>query len=158
MALFPQYTGRLIDLLALQGGSYGTVLLDQDLATQQDAGEVCVGLQKLAQRFILTFFTIKGSIAYNTNAGTNFMSSLQQGQIQTESSLLSYFTLAEQDARRQLLAEQLSTDPTDEQYQSAVLTGSSIGNPPGTVQLQITLTSVAGSTAQFIFPIQVLPS
>ena len=58
MSEIPKYIGRSIDVLAFRGGQRaGDVLLEQSLADQFSTGEICTGLQKLAQRFILALLT-----------------------------------------------------------------------------------------------------
>jgi hypothetical protein len=70
-----QYVGRVFDILALRGAvTRGSVNLSQTLFDATTSGEVCTGIQKLAQRWALEFLTIRGSMGFHlANRGIDFL-------------------------------------------------------------------------------------
>lgn len=149
------YLGRKIDLLAWRGGrSNGEVKLKQNLAdVDSPSGEICTGIQKLAQRWLTKFMRRKGTAKCKPTEGTYFMGYLQQGIIRTEADLRAVFALSELDAREQLLAEETASDPDDERYTSATLTNVTVY--PGFAKMTVVLKSRA-ATATFIVPIPIV--
>ena len=145
------YIGRVVDILAFQGPNSATVELAQTLAAPGSSGEICTGIQKLAQRVLITLLTKLNSQTYWPAEGTVLITAFENGQIQTESDMLSYFTLAEQQLEQQMLAAQTGSEPLDEQYKSLTLNTITIG--PGILQFSVTLTSQAGTTATYIVPL-----
>jgi hypothetical protein len=149
-----QYSGRTVDVLALRGGTTGEeVLLTQSLADASISGEVCTGIQKMAQRFFLRLMTELGTVKYDDTYGTTFMTKLRQGRIHTETDMRSAFALAEQKVRAQMQREEVSTDSLDEQYLSGLLDRLVVG--PDWAQLYIQLRSRA-EVATFILPIPIV--
>jgi hypothetical protein len=149
-----QYVDRTVDVLALRGGVVGKeVQLVQSLADESISGEICTGIQKMAQRFFLRLMTELGTVKYDDTYGTNFMIKLRQGRIHTETDMRSAFALAEQKVRSQLQREETSTDPLDEQYLSGILDRLIVG--PDWAQLYIQLRSRA-TVATFILPIPIV--
>lgn len=148
------YIGATIDVLAFRGAELsGSVLLDQSIADENTTGEICTGIQKLAQRFTLELLTETGTIAGNEDRGTDLMTKLRQGYIHSEADLQASFMLAEQQARSNLRSEELETDPDDERYKHAELTALEITATQA--KLYIALTSKA-STVTFVMPVSIL--
>src|SRR5262245_10825855 len=151
MSSVADYANRTIDVLAWRGGqSAGEVLLSQSLANELSSGEICTGIQKMAQRFLVHFFNELGSIKYQPASGTDFITSLRLGYVRDEASMQATFSLAELQARANMQAEELATDPADERFVSATLV--SVTVVPGGANLTIQLKSRA-ETAEFIVPI-----
>lgn len=147
------YIGRKIDLLAFRNAIPGKMsLISQSLADETTPGEICAGIQKLAQRFLLTFLTDLGSIRYRPDSGTDFMRSLRQGRIRTEADMRAVFALAELQARAQLQSEESTSDPADERYKKTTLTAMTITS--GTIKLHVKTESRAES-ANFILPLPI---
>lgn len=150
----PAYIGRTIDVLAFRGGTqYGRTLLTQSLADENSTGEICTGLQKLGQRFLLTLLTETGSIKRLPTYGTNFMISVAQGRVHNETDMRAIFGLALQQLQPQMLDEETDNDPDDERYGGAEL-GTIVINQ-GYVELTITLKS-RSTSAQIILPIPIV--
>jgi hypothetical protein len=119
----------------------------------QVAGEVCTGIQKLAQRFLIKLMTKKGSRTYKLAEGTNFMLKMQQGRIRTETDMYAAFQLAELAAGRQLRAEETDADPDDERYSKAEMRALTVS--PGYANITVELRSLAAK-ATFIVPIPIV--
>ena len=90
------YLNRRFDVLALQGAqSRGEVLLNQSIFSTGNSGQICTGVQKLAQRWALEFLTIRGSMPFHmSERGSDFMTWLRHGRIRTEFDVTSYFNFA----------------------------------------------------------------
>jgi hypothetical protein len=145
------YIGRKIDVLAWRGGkATGVVRLEQSLADQDSSGEICTGIQKLAQRFLIELLTEVGTIRYAPGRGTEFLRRVRQGFVRTEADLRAVFALAELAARTNLTAEEDDDDPPDERYRSAALAGVLIA--PQQVTMTVQLKSRA-EVAEFIVPL-----
>ena len=151
----PLYIGRTIDVLAFRGGGqYGDTLLSQSLASATDTGEICTGLQKLAQRFLIVLLTEKGSVKYFPEQGTEFMISLGQGRVHNETDMRAVVGLAMQELNTQMLEDETDTDPDDERFAGAELVSLTV--VPGYVNLTISIRSRAGSAASIILPIPIV--
>ena len=149
-----QYIGRTIDVLALRGGqAAGEVTLLQSLADETSTGEICTGIQKLAQRFLLMLLTDKGSVAYASDYGTTLITDIRLGRIQTDTELRSSFDLAAQDIALQMAQEEQDDDPADEIYKRAELMDVTL--KPGYAWLSVRLYS-ASDQVDFIVPVKVV--
>lgn len=149
------YVNRTIDLLAYQGVSAtGNPLLDSALWDGAEGGEVCTGVQKLVQRWLIEFLTVQGSLTYLPARGCAFMLLLRQGQLHTTTDIEQAFFLSAQQVQLNLTAEETAAMPEDEQFASAALDSVTISGE--TVSLYVTILSQAGTTAPLILPINVL--
>jgi hypothetical protein len=150
----PLYIGRTIDVLAFRGGvRYGDNLLTQSLADATNSGEICTGLQKLAQRFLIVLLTEKGSVKYFPDQGTNFMIALAQGRVHNETDMRAVFGLAMQELASQMLDDETDTDPDDERFSGAELRAILV--QPGYVNLTIAIAS-RDDAATIILPIPIV--
>jgi len=147
------YASRTIDVLAFRGGTTSTeVLLEQSLADAASGGEITTGIQKLAQRWLITLLTELGTVKYKPTMGTTFMTQLRQGYVRSDADMRALFALSELRVREQLNNEVTATTPLDEQYRDASLTAVTV--IPGYVNISVTLRSrAADGTATFIVPI-----
>lgn len=151
----PLYIGRTIDVLAFRGGTqYGDKLLEQSLASSNSTGEICTGLQKLAQRFLIVLLTERGSVKYFPEQGTDFMISLGQGRVHDETDMRAVFGLAVQELTTQMLEDESESDPDDERFLRAELLRLTV--VPGYVNLTISITSRAETSASIILPIPIV--
>lgn len=150
----PLYIGRTIDVLAFRGGErYGNNQLTQTLADAVNTGEICTGLQKLAQRFIIVLLTEKGSVKYFPTQGTDFMIALGQGRVHNETDMRAVFGLAMQELTTQMLDDEADTDPDDERFKEATLQALTV--IPGYVNMTIAISSRSAS-ATIILPIPIV--
>ena len=150
------YIGRTIDVLAFRGGNAsGQVLLNATLADAESSGEITTGIQKLAQRWIITMLTELGSVTYKPEMGTAFMTQLRAGEVHSDADMRALFTLTELSAREQLQNEITTTTPLDEQYLSASLEAVTVSN--GNISITVNLYSKSPeNTATFIMPIPLI--
>ena len=148
-----QYKGRKIDIMA-----WNPKTPTGAFAGDHITGDVVTGILKLAQRWLITFLTKRDSIKYDYRrrgqpVGTQFMHDVSDGVIHTETEMFSAFALAELEARRQMQAEDKSSDPPDERLDKAALT--SVRITGDTAELTVKIFSKAGSV-DLILPISTI--
>ena len=150
-----QYVGRTSDLLAFDDASIrGDVLLAQALVKTGQGGALISGIEKLVQRFVIELFTEKGSVQYDQNRGTLFMTQLRAGMLRTSADLFAAFSSAEVDIRNNLrLEESLNNDPADERYTSATLLRATLNGDTANMQIQIV--SAAGTDRTLLYPLRI---
>ncbi len=154
MSTVVDYIGRTVDVLAFQGVSPDTeVLLSQSLVSPGEGGEICTGVQKLAQRWLIEFLTIQGTLLYLPVRGCPFMGQLARGELHTSLDAEQAFYLSANQVRSNLQAEEDTTMPDDERFASSALDSIAVGG--GSLTLTVTITSLAGNTAAIILPITV---
>jgi hypothetical protein len=153
-----QYVGRTFDVLAFTGAKpAGNVLLTQTLFGAGNSGSVCTGIQKMAQRWLLEFSTIRNSMPWHLrNRGTNFMLQVQKGTLKTEADVQAAYVAAAIQVRQNLTNEDTGNEPDDERFDRSKLNGIVIGD--GQLHLHVTLYSVAGTDYTIILPIQTTPA
>jgi hypothetical protein len=150
------YAGRKYDFLALQNvnavkeSKLGLTLFD-------DAGTsaICVGAQKLAQRWLLEFLTELGSMPGLPTRGTDFMTRVRTGRLRTQLDMTAAFNFAAYAARINLNQEEDDTWPADERLADAKLL--SVAFLPGYANMKIAIYSRAGTSRSIILPITTLP-
>lgn len=156
MSTAADYVDRRFDLLALRGArARGEVLLDQSIIGPQDGGEICAGVQKLAQNWAIRFLTIVGSKKFDPTFGTEFMWRVRRGGFRTEADVRSEFNFANTLVRQQLINSTPVTAPLDEQFASANLLRIVIA--PELFILYVNIVSQAGDNREVLLPIGLLP-
>lgn len=150
------YSNRVYDLSMLQGvNDMLAVRVDQSLFGNN--GEVCTGVQKLAQQWLILFMTELGSMGHqHANRGTMFMYWARSGYIRVEFDVRTYFNFAAQDVYSQMRAAETVDMPADERLQNAELIGFQIFE--GQLSLSIHIISLAGAAREVILPINMLPA
>ncbi len=153
-----QYVGRTFDVAVLAGvKTTGETRLQQELFGDGNTGAACTGIQKMVQRWLIEFSTIRGSMGWHlADRGTDFMLRVQKGQLRTEADVQAAYTAAAVQARQNLTNEDTGGEPADERFDFSSLNSIAIGG--GTLQLYITLHSVAGTAYDIILPIQTTPA
>jgi len=150
------YANRKYDYLALRNVQpSGEARLGLELFNENDSGQIAVGVQKLAQRWLLEFLTDRGSMLGLPSRGTNFIKNMSSSAARNSSDVRILFDLAAFDAAVNLRDEEDDTWPADEKLASANLT--SIAFIPGYVNLRVEIASTAGASRSIILPISVLP-
>jgi len=145
------YRGRRYDVMAFRGVQLrGDAKLSPALAGP-DFGEICVGIQKLSQRFLIEFLTIAGSIPYDPERGTRFMREFYRGNFRSEVNIQTIFAFSELEAGINLRREETEDMPRDERYDYASLLNIAI--LPELVQLSIGVVSLAGTSRKVILPL-----
>lgn len=151
------YVGREFDLLALQGAApVGDVLLAQTLFSGFDAGEVCTGVQKLAQRWVLHFLTERDSMPFNQGDGTDFMTEAKRGVWQTEEDIQEAYEFAAADVALYMTREENDEMHPEDRFDSAELLSLAL-LPDRSVSLTIAINSQAGTSRKVILPISFSP-
>jgi hypothetical protein len=141
-------------MLALQGAQATREhLLSQTLFA--NSGEVCTGIQKLAQRWVLEFLTQQGSMRFLPDRGCTFLTDFYAGRLRTELDVQQTFLAADLTLRSQFALEESEDMPADERYDYATLTDTTVTATKVTLRVQIT--SKAGTARAVILPIDVAP-
>lgn len=151
------YAGRTVDLLVLQGAmATGEVRLQQTLALPGSGGAVCAGIQKLAQRWTMEFLTPTGSMPYQSDRGCDFLTRVRQGSLRTEADVVLEFGLAQAQVTPNLVNEETTDMPADERFAGAALDSVTVGI--NSLSLQVTVSSLAGTSRPVLLPISVVPN
>lgn len=149
------YIDRRFDLLALQGATP----MREALLTQQlfngNSGQVCTGMQKLAQRWVLEFLTVAGSLPFEPNRGTQFLLMARSGRLRNEIDVIAEYNFAAVQVRQTLQNEEVAAMEDDERLDTDELIGLELSEDQ--LVLHIKLTSRAGTTREPILPISMLP-
>jgi len=167
MALI-DYINRTYDYLGLRNTTgTGERRLGLELFNSDTSGEICTGVQKLAQRWLLEFMTEAGSIPGLPNRGCNFMREARTGAFRIPLNVRSEFSSSDLTIRRNLAAEETDSTPFDERFGSAellnvaVLPGGEVSSATGSSAVFLTLgvkiISVAGDAREVILPIELTP-
>ena len=150
------YAARKYDYLAFRNvSSINERQLGLALYAEDTSGQICVGIQKLAQRWALEFLTETGSMLGLPDRGCNFMTMLRSGSLRTQSDVMAAFATANLFITRSLRKEEYADMPADERFESADLT--SVALLPGYMNLSVMISSVAGDARAVILPIETLP-
>lgn len=158
MTTAADYLGRRFDILAFSGVTEtGDVLLSQTLFNNQHSGEVCTGVQKLSQRWLLEFMTRRGSMGFHLQGrGSDFLRWADQGTLRSEFDVRAYFNFAAQQVKTNLTAEDDDQTPDDERLSHSVL--EQIAVQPGVLSLRIRIVSLSGDSRQVILPVALTPT
>lgn len=156
MSTAADYAGRVFDLAMIHGMTESrAVRVDQSLFG--NSGEVCTGIQKLAQRWLLEFMTERQSMGFHlADRGSDFMRWLRRGNIRIEYDVRVYFNFAAQQVKTNLTSDETPTTPMDERLKQASLQSFTIGE--GQLTLAINVISMAEDSRQIILPVSVLPT
>lgn len=150
------YTTRRYDLLAFGGVKpAGEHKLDLLLFSNNNSGQICTGIQKLTQRWLLEFLTEKGSMVGKPERGCVFMSQVRTGRLKNQTDVFYAFEYSAAVVKDNLRAEEDETMDNDEKIDNAQ--SLSIAFLPGYAQLRIEITSLAGSAREVILPVSTLP-
>ena len=147
------YVGRTSDYNVFRQTKPANVAQELELAlfSANDSGQICTGIHKLMQRFLLLLFLKQGSLTYDSNRGTTFMLDAERGYWRTVADVRISFAAAKDSIRRQLRSLEQNADPSDEIYSDVQLNEITLGD--GSVSVTMTLTSQAGVNYKFIAPI-----
>jgi len=151
------YINRVFDVLAFRGATQkGEVLLEQSLFDGYDGGEICTGVQKLAQRWALEFLTVRGSMPFHlSERGSEFLTWVRQGRLRTEYDVQAYFNFARQQVRTNLLNEETDDMHPEDRLGGAVLLQVTVFQDG--LQLSVAISSLAGTEREIILPVPYLP-
>ncbi len=150
------YANRKYDYLAFRNvAALGDQQLGLALYDGDTSGQICVGIQKLAQRWALEFLTERGSMPGLPARGCAFMTLVRRGVLRTQADVISAFNTEDLYITRNLRNEEYDGMPLDEQFADAELT--SVAILPGYMNLHVMITSRAGAARAVILPVETLP-
>jgi len=148
------YVGRTVDYLAFDNArATGESLLTPALVLPGNSGALITGIEKLTQRFLLELLTEQGSLIYQPDRGTLFITHVRAGIVRTSQDLFAEFSASEIAVRVNLRNEESATDPADERYASATLLSATLEGDSASLVIQIS--SLAGESRKFIYPLRV---
>jgi len=152
MSVSVDYTGRANDLFIFQGAQAdGEQVIS---LTFGDIGQITAGLQKMAQTFTLAFLTELGTQAFNDSYGSEFMTDIRTGAIQSEADIEGAFVSGAGQAVEWAQYKALQAGlPADETLESVNLDDYFVDGDQ--LLLYLTLTSAAGGTAAILLPVPV---
>ena len=148
------FADRLADLNTMRADPK-TGLVTMAMVGTTDGGQLCVGIQKLFQRYMRTLLLKQGSMLYRPNDGCTFLRDLDAGFWRTPADVSQSFAAAQLDVRRQLVADETLDDPDDERFADARLTNIQLTDDR--VGLTVQVTSLAGTSVEYIVPIITVP-
>ena len=152
MTVTTNYYNRSVDLSVFQGiKSSGMATVDQALFT--NGGEVCTGIQKLIQRWLIAFLTPEGTVKFHPEWGTEFLA--EAGNFKNEVEAETEFYLCNSDACDQLREEEDDNMSDDERIDSVELK-SVIVSSTG-FSLSVKINSLAGESSPLVLPITINP-
>ena len=150
------YATRKYDFLAFQNpDARQERQLSMQLFSADTSGQLCVGAQKLAQRWTLELLTELGSMPGRPTRGCNFLTLVRQGRTRTRLDAVQSFYAAAIRIRTTLQAEEYDGMPDDERFDDVELVD--ITFLPGYLSLKVNVLSVAGTSRPLILPIETLP-
>lgn len=150
------YASRRYDYLAFRGvDALGDNKLGLALYNTDTSGQICTGIQKLAQRWALEFLTEVGSMRGLPTRGSDFMLLVRRGELRSQSDVFAAFASTDLFITRNLRNEEPADMPGDERFDSAELT--SVQILPGYMNLRVMITSRAGDSRAVILPVETLP-
>ena len=130
------------------------VLDDGTVLPQCDDGGFVDGMHDVLQRVLCVLLSETGSARYKfgreVDRACPLMSAWRHGEILTEADMTMQFTLCRSYVKAAMLQEEHADDPPEQRYKDIRL--DRIVVQPGTVRLEITLTTEAASM-QFALPI-----
>lgn len=150
------YASRKYDYLAFRNvTAQGDAQLGLALYDTDTSGQICTGIQKLAQRWALEFLTEIGTMTGLPNRGSDFMSLMRRGVLRDQSDVLAAFATTNLFITRNLRNEEYAGMPDDERFDTADLT--SVAIFPGYMKLTVMISSRAGDSRAVILPVETLP-
>lgn len=150
------YANRKYDFLTFQNVSPNKeTQVGLQLYTADTSGKICVGIQKLTQRWVLEFLTELGSMAGKPDRGCTFMTKVRSNVLHTQLDVIQSFYASALRIRTTLQTEEYVTMPDDERFADVDLI--SVGFLPGYLNLSVNVVSRAGTNRAVILPIETLP-
>lgn len=150
------YAQRKYDFLGLQVARTDVASqVSLALYSEDSSGKICVGIQKLAQRWALEFLTERGSMLGLPERGSDFMLRVRRGELRTQLDVIQSFNDAALRIRATLQNEEYAGMPNDERLDDAELMSAALA--PGYLNLRVMINSVAGTGRALILPIETLP-
>ena len=111
------------------------------------------GIVKLAQRWMLEFLTVRGSLVGLPTRGCSFLQAAAAGSLTTETDVFQQFLLASAEIETNLRSDESDTDEEDERYAGCLLQAFSLSN--GRMTLTVLISSAAGASRVIQIPIAI---
>ncbi len=123
-----------------------------------DPGYITAGMQKLADRFIITLFNLLGSTKHDENFGTELVTDVMIGSAMNFGIVQSNVAIAVSSAASQIISDDESEDyqdtqDEDEMLDSAVCDSVEYDVKTGALKLYVTLTNKAGEEYTYVLPV-----
>ena len=150
------YTGRTVDLLIFQGvEEFGNQPIETGWGT---AGQLCTGIQKVAQSWLVLFLTEQGSVLNEPTRGSSFLQAVRSGRIQVDEDIPAEFAIASAQVSRTMGFDASNSNTeleSDEILDSVELLDYDLDTSTSLLRLRVQLTSLAGDTRTIFLPISV---
>ena len=117
-------------------------------------GEAVTGPEKAAQRLSSILLTERGSVPYDSDYGTLFVTNLNAGRIRTDFDVSVYFNQAASDAVYYLTSLLTGNEPSNEVIKSVTLDHFEL-NPPN-LQLYVIMLTTDGVSRELVLPVKSL--
>lgn len=164
-----QYINRQYDYQALRpiDNQLREQRVSLELFSPGNSGFILTGVRKLAQRWLLEFLTVDGSMSKLPDRGSLFMRSAFSGKFRSGLNVRHEFKRAATQIARNLQREETEDMPDDEKLESAELVdytvapSTFVSETSGTtivyLSLRIKINSTAGTNYETILPIPTTP-
>jgi hypothetical protein len=155
MAVSTDFTGRTIDQLIFQGVAASG---DQLITTGWgNAGEICTGVQKVAQTWTVLFFTELGSIPLDPTRGSTFIQAVRSGRIRVDDDVTAEFNLAAERIRRIMDQDAVEAGdlPDDERLDEATLVRFTLDLAMQYLAMTVNIQTMAGVNREIILPVSI---
>ena len=153
------YTGRKVDLEIFQTENPPALLKELSLTmTSGNVSRKVAGIQKLVQRYMLTFFTAQGTVPLRPDYGASFMQAVALGLMQSRTAIVQYFSFANVEVAQQLKFQDQTIEgealPDDEKFARAYLMDYAVDSTSARLYLKVKLESLAGDAFTFVLPVK----
>lgn len=150
---FTSFRGRKVDLLVLHPASYvGAQKINSALVAADGKSYACTGVQKAAQHWTMEFFTTRQP----DGSGTSFLAALKGNKLYSDIIVRQEFNIASIQAIDNLASEYTSDTPDDERISEVTITALTVKK--GSIDIFCKMTTVAGDSANLIFPVTLAPN
>lgn len=124
-------------------------------------GKVTTGMQKVADRFTVTFLNMVGSTEHDPDFGTGLIAGISIGSSMNFGVLQSNIAVAVSEAEQQIIYDDTDdiykdSQPDDEKLASAVCDAVEYVPKFGVLKIYVTLTNVAGEEYTYVLPANLL--
>lgn len=151
------YSGRTVDLLLLK-----TILdvptVNHRVSLDADGTPMIVtGIEKMVQRYAISFINAMGSTMFRNGHGTNIVPSVAAGLVYNMATLETAAAEANLLASTQMMEADAAEDntPDDERLVLSEITNLEFSRSKSRVKIEVKLTSAAGDTYVYIIPVDV---
>ena len=153
------YAGRTVDLLLLKTVLDVPVMNKRvgiDVSNVSGEPMIVTGVEKLVQRFAVSFINSMGSTKFRPNHGTNIVPQVSKGLVYDMSSLEVEAAEANLLAKTQTIEGDADEDtPDDEKLVDSEVTDLEFSRAEARIKISIRLTTAAGDSYTYIIPVPI---